>query len=136
MMKAVLLALLAFTGPLQAQLIYACSADEGMEAMEDMVGSCCHDQDGNLVSPDCNTDAATRTSPCMEMGISDDIDQSARNQSPIERDHSRDPPPATGPPPADLLPAPVRQHAQRTAPATVPRSRGTDTYLLTRRLRL
>ncbi|HEX7073280.1 MAG TPA: hypothetical protein VF226_04505 [Hyphomicrobiaceae bacterium] len=132
MVKAVLLALLAFAGPLQAQLIYACSADEGMEGM---VGSCCYDQDGNLVSPDCDTDAVTDTSPCMEP-VTDEVDQSARTQAPTERDQSRDTPPATGPPLAEHLPALTWQPAHRAVPAVVPHDIGTDTYLITRRLRL
>lgn len=133
MVKTLLLALLAFAGPLQAQLIYACSADDDMEGM---VGSCCYDQDGNLLSPDCDTDAATSTSACMELGVTDEVDQSARSQPTTDRDHSRDLPPATGPPLADALHAPTWQLAHLAAPAAVPHGSGTDTYLLTQRLRL
>ncbi|HEX7011534.1 MAG TPA: hypothetical protein VF161_02245 [Steroidobacteraceae bacterium] len=103
--------------------------------MEGMVGSCCYDQDGQL-SPDCDTDAATGTSPCMELGVTDEVDQSARSQPPTERDHSCDPPPATGPPLAGPLPAPTWQLAQHTVPTAVPHGIGTATYLLTQRLRL
>lgn len=132
MIKAVLLALLAFGGPLQAQLIYVC-AQEGMVGMS---GSCCYDQNETPLSSDCDTNAAG-TAPCMELAVTDDVDQSARSQAPTERDDSRDPPPATGPPPTDPLPAPIWQPLARSAaPAAVPLGGGTDIYLLTQRLRI
>ena len=135
MVKAVLLALLAFAGPLQARLIYVCDADEGMNGMGDMAGDCCYDEDGDVVSPDCDTDAATTVSRCMEL-VTDEPDQSARSHPTTDRDHSRDLPPATGPPLAGSLPPPIRQPAQRAAPFVVPKITGTDTYLITQRLRL
>lgn len=134
--KAVLLALLAFAGPLQAQLIYACSAAESMGAMEGMAGDCCYDEDGDLVSPDCDTDSTTTVSPCMELGVADEADQAPRSQPDTARGHGRHPPLSTGPPLADALFVPLRQPHQRASPAVVSPISGSDTYLLTQRLRL
>lgn len=139
MVKAALLAFLAFAGPLQAQLKYTCTADEGMG------GDCCvgHEHPAPA-SHDCDTDPAAEgslhaadASPCMELAVADDMDRATRGKSPTEQDCGRDPPPAAGGHPVDSLSADVwRPKARAAAPPALLHGRAADTYLLTLRLRI
>lgn len=132
MLRAILLALLLVTGPIQAQLLYACHAPDGM------AGPCCGDQsDSMAMSPRCDTEGAPRILLfCMEPVVHADVVPTS-DKSPLEHDSARAPPPALGPPPSDILSAlPFATASPPTPPTAAPAPLGTDTYLLTLRLRI
>jgi hypothetical protein len=60
-----------------------------MSGMEDAAGDCYYDEDGDLASPDCDTDSAT-TVFFVHGTVTDKPDQSARSRPTTDRDPSRD----------------------------------------------
>ena len=144
MLRAAFLALLAVAGPLQAQLIYACSVME-----QSFQGSCCcedlnqaHDP---LAAQDCLGGSAGSPElverPCcdtdLEISVSQDAEDGVLGPSQHTRDANPDPPQPIAVLPSDspvvLAPRTATSHA---AGVLVPWQAGTATYLLTQRLRI
>lgn len=133
MVKTVLLALLAVAGPLQAQLAYACNV------MDSTVhGSCCCDVEDQkpLAAPDRHSPEDPCCETSIELTVAEDPDRSTFSSSRAERPPDSDPLPGIAlHPAAPIAEIPVRLSARITTPR-VPCRVGTDTYLLTQRLRI
>lgn len=144
MIKAILLTLLAVTGPVQAQFAYACSVTE------EPASSCCAAEAGGARrAPACDTGssqgefalaevpcAELAAQPCVELATSE-ADQWVRSASFSERDADRHMPPAAAIHPTDPFPAFIPQVSLCCVPAAVASlGAGTDTYLVTQRLRI
>lgn len=132
MRKLALLALLIITGPIQAQFAYVC----GMPA--EMV--CCEGHGIDMaVSPDCAMQAdGGELSECMELADADTDAQSTRSASTsFDRGIDKTPPTLTA-----ILPIAFELTAARFSSHSLPHSlappgaAGTQTYLVTRRLRI
>lgn len=136
-LRALLLLLLA-VGPLQAQTIYAC-------AMMDMVvhDRCCCEAakfEDDRANPDCNATLESSEKPCCERSVEVSVDQEAGQDTltvkPAEVRSDVDPPQALVSSFDALFPPrpfPTRGVADRL-PGTG--QSGSDTYLLTQRLRI
>jgi hypothetical protein len=134
-LKAILLALLVATGPIEGRLLYVCHATD-MKA-----GDCCGDHVGQgehiAFSPSCAHEAAPGAGFfCMEPAAHADAVPSAA-KSPLEADSARGPPLPLGPPPPEILfSLPLATSNAAAVPAVAPTPFGADTYLLTLRLRI
>jgi len=135
-LRCVLLLIVA-VGPLRAQAVFACS-------MMDMVMEecCCDDYriGRESVDSDCDTAAGGGQEPCCEQSVQVQIDEKARQDTrivkPPELRTDVDPPQASAIS-SDLVAALQERSALVVyQPHSVPHYPGTDTYLITQRLRI
>ncbi len=133
-----LLLLILVVGPLQAQSVFACSM---MDVV--MQGDCCcadHKPYQGRADSDCEWVVDTQTSPCCEHSVVVSVDEEARQDTPImtaaEVRTGVDPPPAIHSPIIEIG-QPQQTSASRVDyfPYDVGHS-GSDTYLVTQRLRI
>jgi len=131
MRKFALLAFLIVAGPLQAQFAYVCGMPAEM--------ACCdgHGMD-MVVSPDCEMQPDGNVSQCMELADTDADAQAARSASTsFDRGIDKTPPAlmAVLPPTFELV-ATRSGSSSPTRSLAPPGAAGTQTYLVTRRLRI
>lgn len=131
MLKAIFLAALLLMGPVQGELLYVCHASDGMSS------PCCGDQgDGMTMASPCDTEVVPAVLlTCMGPAFHEFAAPTVGKPS-LEPDSARAPP-AVAPPLTDILSSlpfttagPVLRHV------AVSGGTGTDTYLLTLRLRI
>lgn len=133
-----LLLLILAIGPLQAQSVFAC-------AMMDTVvhDDCCcdgHTTDDRCMNPHCDPAFEAGDAPCCEQAIEVGIDQEAgKNTPPVKSTEVRsglDPPQALVSSFDGLFPSPPRlvDGVFRSLPAAG--QSGSETYLVTQRLRI
>ncbi|MCH9670539.1 MAG: hypothetical protein K0U93_03730 [Gammaproteobacteria bacterium] len=127
-LRSVLILIVA-SGPLQAQTVFACS-------MMDMVmEECCC---GDHIVGDATVEA--NEEPCCEQSVEIRVDEDARQDlcavRPLEVGSDVDPPHAIVAP-FDVVAVPQERSAFVVyLPPLIVRSSGTDTYLITQRLRI
>jgi hypothetical protein len=136
--RLLLLLFVLVVGPLQVQSVFACPMMD-----EVMHGECCcvgHKADEDCVNADCAGAVDATTDPCCERSVSISIDEEARQDAPIIKsvEVRSDVDPPTGIvatlPDFDLLPRRVA-HRVDFSPSDSFKS-GSDTYLITQRLRI
>lgn len=131
MRKLAFLTLLLVAGPLQAQFAYICGMPAEM--------ACCegHGMD-MIVSPDCEMQPDGDLSQCMELADADTDAQAARIASTsFDRGIDKTPPILMAVlPPAFELVATRRASFSPTRSLAPPGAAGTQTYLVTQRLRI
>lgn len=136
--RVVLLLFVLVVGPLQVQSVFACPMMD-----EVMHGECCcvgHKADEDCVNADFAGAVEANTDPCCERSVTISIDEEARQDArivkPVEVRSDVDPP--TGIvatlPDRNLLPRRVAHLLDFSPPA--PFKSGSDTYLITQRLRI
>lgn len=137
-LRAFLLLCLLAIGPLQAQVVFAC----GM--MDTVIhDTCCcddgHAEEGCLNSA-CDSTPESRQLPCCERSVTINVDQEVQQKSPLLKPPDRPSdidPPAALVSSADTFSFPVRPATSRHDQArTADVLSESDTYLLTRRLRI
>lgn len=136
--RTLLLLCLLVIGPLQAQIAFAC------EVMDTVVHGdcCCYDPkvDTDCLRAECGPPADAEQVPCCEVSVDINLDQEARQHTPAFKPPDQrldvDPPPAL-----------ITTFDEQFLPArpAAPRARlfdrallqtGSDTFLVTRRLRI
>lgn len=133
-----LLLVILVAGPLQAQSVFACSLMDEVKR-----GDCCcigHSLDEHC--PDAKCDAAFNADaePCCERSVEVSIREDARQNTPVvnsvEVRAEMDPPPTIAPSPDELFPPQSAVAICVDFPRSALRQSGSDTYLLTQRLRI
>lgn len=136
--RVLLLLFILVVGPLQVQSVFACPMMD-----EVMHGECCcvgHKADEDCVNADCAGAVHAITDPCCERSVTISIDEEARQDAPIvkpvEVRSDVDPPTGIVPiiPDFVLLPSRVARLLEFSPPD--PFKSGSDTYLITQRLRI
>lgn len=131
------LILIVAAGPLHAQTVFACS-------MMDMVMEecCCDDHriGKGCIDSDCDAAVGPSEEPCCEQSVEVQVDEDAREDArivkPLEIRSDVDPPHAIVAS-FDMIAAPQERSALVVyQPRPIARSSGTDTYLITQRLRI
>jgi len=129
--KFVFLALLIVAGPLQAQFAYVCGMPKEM--------ACCEGHGMEMtVSPDCEMQPGGEPAQCMKLVQTDAATQTARSASTIS-DHGVDkaPPVLMAVLPPAFEPGATRfRSSLPTRSLELPGIAGTQTYLVTQRLRI
>jgi len=134
----VLLLLLLVVGPLQAQSVFAC------EMMDEvMVGDCCcvgHKSDDDCADAVCDGALHSNDDPCCERSVEVSLDNEARQDAPIFKPtdvRSNVDPPTAILASFNVLEPPRSRVADRVVYPFPNISRaGSDTYLITQRLRI
>ncbi len=133
-----LLLLVLIIGPLQAQTVFAC-------AMMDTVmhNACCcddHKVDEDCVDSGCDAMLESSEGPCCERSVEVSVDEDTRQSTPIVK--SVEVRSDVDPPPAIVVSLDVIATPQLIAvrgvfkPLPIPGQSGSDTYLITQRLRI
>lgn len=136
--RPLLLVLMLVLGPLHAQTVFAC-------AMMDTVmhGECCcagHKSDEDCIDSGCDGAVNSNNDPCCERSVEVSVDEDARQDTPIlksvEVRSDADPPQAIVTSFDDI--APPQRRAAEFLFQSLPdvRHSGSDTYLITQRLRI
>jgi hypothetical protein len=131
------LILIAVVGPLQAQTLFACSM------MNRVMDECCcdnHQTGEDCVNSDCEAAVESSEGRCCERSVEVNVDEDARQDTQIVKPQEIrtdvDPPQAMIVP-LDVIAAPQeRAVLDIIRPRSVVRYFGSDTYLITQRLRI
>jgi len=133
--RALLLLLLVLVGPLQAQTVFACPMMNVV--MHDACCCAAHSADEDCVDANCEGSLPADASPCCDLSVELSFDKAeAPSLKPIEFSSAVDPPPAFVVIQYDFLLS--LPGAFVPAFSTFPQfsQSGTDTYLITQRLRI
>lgn len=137
-LRALLTLLVLVIGPLQAQNVFACSMMDGV-----FRGDCCcvgSESDRDCMGANCDTAVESTPDPCCERSVQVSIDHEARQDAPVvkpvEIRSDVDPPPAHFASFGAIVPPPSRAANNASWFIPVFRHSGSDTYLLTQRLRI
>lgn len=136
--RAVLLLLILVVGPLKAQSVFACAMMD-----EVMFGECCcvgHKSDEDCADAGCNGAVSSNDDPCCDRSVEVSLDDEARQDAPIintvEVRSDVDPPTAI----VDSFETFELPHPRVAVRASISLPdvghSGSDTYLITQRLRI
>lgn len=133
-----LLLLILVVGPLQAQSVFACSMMDTV-----MHGDCCcvgHKSDQDCIEADCEGAVDASASPCCERSVEISVDDEARQDTPIvtavEVRSDVDPPPAIIASINEFVPRRLTAAGRVDYSPHIVCHSGSDTYLITQRLRI
>lgn len=136
--RSLLLALMLVIGPVHAQIVFACAMVD--MAMHGECACCDHENDKPCVDSDCDIAVDSGDDPCceqsVELGFDDDARQNTPGAKPAEMRADADPPQIIIAS-FDLI-EPPRVVAVRGVVQSLPTPGrfGSDTYLITQRLRI